>query len=205
MLIVIGFLLFFYVLIQYSGARANRKIRKEKDAFWQKEYQANSTRKVDLSGLDYIAIPMDSLPFAETAEEPLLSIQNNIRNLYRKPILNLTGISNTDLKLKYGVANITFLVQCDNNYTLLVKNLYNWGSCLYEQNKWKEAVTVLEYGIKCRTDIRKNYTLLAELYKDLNVPEKINDLLLAAESLNSLSKDTIIAALKEIKMSYYLV
>lgn len=204
MLIVIGTLLFIYILIQTSSANQKRNLQKAKDAYWQRERKANSTRKVDLSNLNYITIPVDSLPFAEPAEEELTTLQNNIKNLAKAPILNLTGLSNTDLKLTYGVANLTFLTQCDNNYTLLVQNLSKWGSYLYDHNKWNEAVTVLEFGIRCKSDISKNYILLAQLYKTMEVPEKIDDLIQSAQALDSLTKENILKSLKEIKMSYYL-
>jgi hypothetical protein len=205
MLIVIGILLFFFLLIKFSASKGNAKIKKEKEAFWEKEYQANATRKSDISNLDYITIPVDSLPFLETEEEELKSLQNSIKSLVQQPVLNLTGLSNTDLKLKYGVGNITYLIQCDNNYTLLIQDIYKWGAYLYDHNKWNEAVSVLEFGIQCKTDIRRNYTLLAELYKNMDVPEKINDLIQVAECLNTLSKETILTSLKKIKISYYLI
>ena len=141
---------------------------------------------------------MDILPFADTNEEELTEIQTAIKNLFQKPILNLTGLSNTDLKLKYGVANIKFLIQCDDNYTLLIQNLTRWGSYLYDHNRWNEAVTVLEFGIRCKTDISKNYILLAGLYKELNTPNKINDLIQTAQTLDSLSKETILTALRKM-------
>ena len=204
MLIVVGLLLFLYLLIQYSNIRTKQILKKEKEAFWNREYQANSTRKSDISGLDYITIPVDTLPFTDTDEEELTEIQSNIKSLFQKPILNLTGLSNTDLKLKYGVANIKFLISCDDNYSSLVKNLSKWGSYLYDHNRWNEALTVLEFGIKCKSDIRKNYTLLAELYKELNTPDKIDDLIQTAQTLDTLSRENILISLKEIKMSFYL-
>ncbi|WMJ90543.1 hypothetical protein [Anaerocolumna sp. MB42-C2] len=204
MLIVVGLLLFLYLLIQYSNIRTKQILKKEKEAFWNREYQANSTRKSDISGLDYITIPMDTLPFTDTDEEELTEIQSNIKSLFQKPILNLTGLSNTDLKLKYGVANIKFLINCDDNYSSLVKNLSRWGSYLYDHNRWNEALTVLEFCIQCKSDIRKNYTLLAELYKELNTPDKIDDLIQTAQTLDTLSRENILISLKEIKMSFYL-
>ncbi len=201
MLIVLGILLFLYLLIQGSSAGHKMKIQKEKDAFWNQEYKANATRKADVSELLYITVPIEALPFTETKEEELISIQNNIRGLSAEPILNMTGISNTELKLKYGVANITFLMQCDENFTLLIKNILKWGSYLYDRNKWEEAAIVLEYGIQIKSDIGKNYTLLAEIYKSMGCMDKINDLIQTAESLNTLSKDNIVTALKKIRMS----
>lgn len=204
MLIVIGILLFIYILIQSTSAKHKREIQKEKTAFWNREHQANNTRKADISGLDYIKIPVDSLPFADTEDRELVTIQEIIKNLAENPVLNLTGISNTDLKLTYGVANIPFLTQCDNNFTLLSQNLYKWGAYLYDHNKREEAAQVLEFGIQVKSDISKNYILLAEIYKSGNHMEKINNLIKTAQTLNSLTKDTILSALKEIRMSCYL-
>jgi tetratricopeptide (TPR) repeat protein len=188
-------------LIQGSSASHKRKLQIEKDAFWNREYKANATRKTDVSVLPYIIVPIETLPFTVTKEKELLSIHNNLRRLAAEPILNLTGISNTELKLKYGVANITFLMQCDENFTLLIKTILKWGSYLCDRNQWKEAAVVLEYGIQIKSDIGKNYTLLAEIYKSLGDTDKINDLIQTAESLNTLSKGVIVTALKEIQMS----
>lgn len=190
--------------MRVNNYKTNKKIQEEKNVYWNKEYQANSTRKVDISGLEYIAIPLNLLPFAETSDEELLSIQKTINNLAQQKILNLTGISNTDLKLKYGVANITSLSEFDSNYTLLIHTLYKWGEYLYNHNQISDAVKVLEFGIKCNTDISKNYILLATIYKDTNVANKIDDLLCEAEKLSTLMKDSIINSLKEIKLSSYI-
>ncbi len=202
--IIAGLLLFFYLWMRFGNAKANRKIQEEKNAFWEKENVSNTTRKVDISGLDYLVIPIDCLPFTETTDEVLISLQNSITALSQRPILNLTGLSNTDLKLKYGVANITLLSEYDSNYTLLVNSLYQWGSYLYEHEKIPEATTVLEFGVQCKTDVSKHYLLLATIYKDANKPEKIDNLILVANSLQTLMKDSILSALKEIKLSTYL-
>ncbi len=201
MLIVLGILLFIYLLIQSSSASHKKKNQKEKAAFWNQEYKANATRKADISVLPYITVPLEALPFTETKETELITVQNSIRNLAVEPILNLTGISNTELKLSYGVANITYLMQCDENFTLLIKNILKWGSYLYDHSKWEEAAAVLEYGIQIKSDIGKNYTLLAEIYKSTGRMDKINGLIQTAESLNTLSKENIVTALKEIRRS----
>jgi tetratricopeptide (TPR) repeat protein len=186
------------VFLHLSISKSNRKMQQEKESFWNKENQANSIRRTDITGLDYIKIPIENLPFIETTNDELLNMQNLIKTLSQKSILNLTGLSNTDLKLKYGTANITFLSECDNNFTLLIQTLVKWGSYLYENGKTSEAIRVLEYGIACNTDISKNYILLANIYKERNTPEKIHHLYQVAESLNSLTKETIIKALNEL-------
>jgi len=199
MLIVVTIIIILYFLIRFSGNNTAIKLRKEKEAFLQREQQSNVIRKKDLSELNYIKIPIASLPFVDTEDPELKSVQNTIKELADKKILNLTGFSNTDLKMEYGTANITFLSQCDGNFTLLAKSLYKWAVWLHDHDMEEEALSVLEFGIQCNTDISKHYHLLAEYYLKNNQMDKIETLIKAAENLKSLSKDTIIKYLKEIK------
>lgn len=202
--IVVGIVLFILLWMRIDSNKNANFVKKEKDAFWKRENSSNNTRKADIASLDYIKIPIELLPFTDTDDEELNSLQKFIKSLSKQPILNLTGLSNTDLKLKYGVANITFLSDCDNNYTILVQSIYKWGSYLYSHNQIPEAITVLEYGIQCKTDLSKNYILLAKIYKDTGVPQKIDELIAIADTLESLMKTSIVSGLKEIKLSTYL-
>ncbi len=194
-----------YLIMKLDSNKANKKVIKEKQEFWNKEYKSNEIRKKDISSLPFIKIPLNELPMKDTTDETLLALQHSITNLSKVSILNLTGISNTDLKLQYGVANLTFLSECDNNYTLLVNSLYKWGSYLYELGYINDAKIVLEYGITCNTDISKNYILLANIYKEQNTPNKINNLLDTISNLNTINKESLLRLVKEIKNSTYLV
>lgn len=193
------------IFLRLDTRKVNKKIIEEKQKFWNKEYKSNETRKKDVSSLPFIKIPLNALPIKDTTDESLLALQHSITNLSKVSILNLTGISNTDLKLQYGVANLTFLSECDNNYTLLVNSLYKWGSYLYELGSIDDAKIVLEYGITCNTDISKNYILLSNIYKEQNTPNKIDNLLDIISNLNTINKESILHSLKEIKNSTYLV
>ncbi len=116
-------------------------------------------------------------------------------------IVNLTGITNTDLKLEYGTANITVLTQYDQNYTNLVIALQKWGDALYALGRFEDASKVLEFAVKTRTDITATYRLLIDMYKtklELNEEEiqrKLDGLLPIAKNLNSLSRDVILKLL----------
>lgn len=167
-------------------------------SFWERERLANNTRKKPLDSLSYIAIPLESLPFIkDTENETLLECQKLITALSSQKIVNLTGISNTDLKLAYGVANITVLSEYDQNFTMLARTLYSWGKELYSLNMKKEAQDVLEFAISCKTDITGNYTLLADIYTETQTYDKIDALIETAESLHSLTKNSILSQLKE--------
>ena len=62
-----------------------------------------------------------------------------LRSLSTQKIVNLTGYTNTDLKLSYGTANITCLTEYDQNYTLLVSTLQKWAEVLYRGGAKKEC------------------------------------------------------------------
>ncbi len=198
MLIII---LAFTIWLHFMIRKSDRNSRENKEKFWEEETKSNQVRKVDISGLDYIKIPMDTLPIFETTDKTLVSIHKTITDLSQKSILNLTGLSNTELKLHYGVANLTFLSECDNNFTLLARTLYQWGSYLYQIGNVEDALKVLEYGITCKTDVAKHYHLLATIYKDTNKSDKITNLIEVAESISSLMKDSILKDLKAIQES----
>lgn len=194
-----------YFIMRIDSNKVTKKINEEKQAFWNKEYKSNDIRKQDISSLDYIKVPLDKLPIKDTTDETLLALQYSIINLSKVSILNLTGVSNTDLKLQYGVANLSFLSECDNNYTQLISCLYKWGSFLYDNGQLDDAKIVLEYGITCNTDISKNYILLANIYKEQNTPNKIDKLLDTLSNLNTIRKESILRSVREIRNSTYLV
>ena len=179
-----------------------RKSDKQKDAstqsFWEKERLANSTRRQPLDGLPYITVPfeklsMDLLPGDEKAEE----YKETFRTLSESQIVNFTGISNTDLKLKYGAPNIDLLVRYDQNYTILARTLQQWASRLYEQGYPAQAREILEFAVSTGTDVSGSYKLLCQIYQEENTPEKIQALYSTAETLNSAMQKTIVRILQE--------
>ena len=103
-----------------------------------------------------------------------------IEALKEKKILNLSGFTNTDLKLEYGVGNLTELTDYDNNYVTLSRSLARIAELLTEQGLKKEAAAFLEFGIATHTDIGKNYTLLAGYYIFMPGPIAIPRYLLPA-------------------------
>ncbi|MFR4338210.1 MAG: hypothetical protein ACLT33_09390 [Lachnospira pectinoschiza] len=58
---------------------------------------------------------------------------NTITGLKDKKILNLP-ISNTELKLSYGAANLTEFTEYDDNFTTLIKAPASLGHALIDNN-----------------------------------------------------------------------
>ena len=197
--VIFSCLIIFIIWLQYEKRKADKSSKKLSDDFWQTEYEANSIRRADITALDYITIPIDQLPMEDQDDLATNSYRDAILMLSKKQIINLTGLTNTDLKLKYGTANINKLMECDSNYTILVRTLQKWGDRLFSQGHLNEATTVLEFAVVCLTEVSDTYKLLATLYKEQMFPNKIDHLIEVLPNTNIRSKDTLIHFLSEIK------
>ena len=144
-----------------SMRRVSRKEEAREMSFWEKERKSNNVRRKSLENLDYICIPVDVLPFGTSgSNKELENSEQNVLALKDEKIVNLTGITNTDLKLEYGTANITELSLYDQNYTALVRALQNWGKALYDAGRYEDSAKVLEFAVKKSDFIfRKNFIL----------------------------------------------
>ncbi len=191
----------FIVFCAWLGYELHKHRNLEKqtiDDFWEKEALANQTRRKSLDTLDYITIPFDTLPMAILPDDEMAAeYKETLRELAKEPIVNLTGITNTDLKLTYGAPNIKLLSAYDQRYTVLARTLQSFGELLYQNGYRKEAVTVLSFAVSTRTDISATYKLLITLYKELDQTNEIAGLLPVAESLNSGMKNSIVGIIRE--------
>lgn len=196
-------MLFFIVLILSLMFTAYVKYTYRRDkstesAYLERESKANATRKQSLDSLDYITIPLDSLPFFENPSKEIDACQDTMRRLSSCKIVNLQGITNTDLKLTYGAANLPALSEYDNNYAVLTDTLVRWGSRLIEEGFTDEAIRVLEFGIECGTDTSNNYILLASCYIKNGDSDKFNNLRNRVHMLNTPMKKYILKKLDEL-------
>ena len=183
-------------VISRTNAYQKNKSEKERQAFWNREREANSTRKKDISSLDYINVDIESFP-VKNLEAIDSSLYNELKELSAKKIINLSQYTNTDLKLMYGVANLNLLTQYDENYTRLIVLLNKIGKVLYDYPE--DAKAFLEYSVSIGSDIRQTYEMLANIYMDKKDEKAFDRLLESAEKLSSLSKSTIITNLHNIK------
>lgn len=171
--IFLAFTLLFAVYLHYQIRKID-KSKSEKENLIEIESKANSTRKADISKLNYVNLPLETLPLNKALElegadenlrEEILSCEKKILSMKDIKILNLTGISNTDLKLKYGVANLPFLIQYDENFSKLSRILSKWGRLLYESKDYKAAKSVLEFAVSIKCDIEDIFIFLGKIYK----------------------------------------
>ncbi len=266
--ILIGLSLIIIVFIHFSKSR-EKKGKKNSEEFWKKERESKFVPRKDISSLNYITIPYESLPFRyytlgqgkpvrltdsttisktpadfsdstgqfsvttektekhlaidellseissdsdhfETGQvihskeysaplsEELATVESELCKLAGSKILNLTGISNTELRLTYGTANLDPLMSYDHNFTQLIRSLQKWGSLLASAGHPEDAVTVLSYAVSIGSDIAGTYAVLARLYKSKGEFAKIEELKASAEELTTLMKPSILRDLEQL-------
>lgn len=187
--------LLFVVWLKRSLRKNTDSIQKDKDNFWNREREANFVRKKSIDSLDYITISKKSLPFLEINDEIINKCVKELRFLEEEKIVNFSGKSNTDLKFEFGVGNLKYLTQCDDNFIALCRTLNIYSSRLLELNYLKEAKAIMEYAVEIGSDSACIYRNLSSIYAANNDKEHLEYLLFKANQLNSLLKKQIISDL----------
>ncbi|NLZ82700.1 MAG: hypothetical protein GX915_03440 [Clostridiales bacterium] len=193
--------LIFMVWLHYELLKSKKQDGKKDELFWKREEQGNLTPRKDISSLDYITITLDHLPVKDYEDETINLYRDTIKALSNQKILNLSGLTNTDLKLQYGVANLNLLTEYDNNYIKLVSILHKWGERLYNIGDIKAATSVLEYAVFYKTDALITYKLLAQIYHKVNSIDKIDELIELILVSNMSRKDELVRELRTLKDS----
>lgn len=193
--VFVVFALFTFVYMR----RTNNAYQKQNEEFLEREREANSVRKQPITDLEYVTLNLNELPTIDTDDEYLIERFKTLQFLADDDtkICNLSVYTNTELKLKYGVANLTLLTQYDQNFINLCRCLYEIGNRLYNASDVENAKAYLEYGIKCGTDLKLHYTLLADIYEQNMQYKDIVKLIHSAENMHSALKQSLIKDLKK--------
>lgn len=201
--IVFGF------LFSFSMKRRTKKEKQYVDNFWEREREADSTRRKSLENLDYVAIPLQDLPLDVLGDLPEIEeYHEKLRELSGKKIVNFAGYSNTELKLEYGAPNINLLSEYDRNFEELITLLQEWASLLLqnwgegaqlcpEKERKQAAKKVLAFAVSIGSDITASYEKLVKLYLEYGEQDKLPALKEKAQKIRSLSKPRILALLDE--------
>ncbi len=175
---------------------------KQGSKFWQQESHADNIRKQDISQLNYIYIPIEMLPFGVDTSKEVVSLEDTIRRLDNTKILNLNQYTNTELKIQYGAANLPFLSECDERYTILVRTLYQWACKLLDHGFTTEAIQIAEYSIDIGSDLSGIYYMLADYYKLFADENALQELSKSAQALTCMNapqiQEYVINALSEL-------
>lgn len=176
--------------------------KEELDAFLERENQANFARKQDISNLDYLSVNLDDLPFVDSDDSKEVSLQNEVRKFGKRKMIDLSSYTNTDLKEKYGPANLEELSDYDQSYLLFTRNLSLWGTYVYEKEDYIRAKIIMEYAKNIGSDISSVYTTLGNIYAREGDFQKVDALIEEVETSDFALKASILKTLKLLKLEY---
>lgn len=186
------------LVIRHAIRRNRRLDENSKHSFWDIERAANEVRRKPLDDLIFVVPDMSRFPLLVMEDDEIVrDCRRMVEELSAQKIVNLTGQTNTDLKFRYGAANLPTLMEYDERFTLLVQNLQKWADRLWDNGYVDDSIPILEEQIRIHADISSVYRKLAAYYRDKGMPEKIDELRKSAESLNSASKASILRSLDQ--------
>lgn len=200
---ILASVLLFIIVLRFFINKTNKEMDNTLKSYAEKEQSANFVRKKPLDGLPYITIPEAVLTASSHANgDKCQDAARMLEHLKDRKIVNFNGISNTDLKLKYGTANITPLTEYDQNYIQLVRSLQTLGEALFTEGKTEDAVIVLQFAVDSGSDIKNTYRILGEIYLQKHNTEAFDALITKANTLTGLNAKTILRTLQEQKDSF---
>ena len=200
--------LVFILVLQHNLRKNSKAQEREEDKYWKHEFDANHIRKQSLNDLTYITfqaeyfypinlLGADSCPEFLEKNPEIKEILSRFLFLENQKIVNLTEYSNTDLKYKYGVANLNLLTEYDTNYNELITLLHNYGNIFAKNDYQTQALFILEYAVSIGSDISGTYMLLAKIYQENQQWDKTEWLKKEAEKISTSRKNSIICKLQE--------
>ena len=113
-------------------------------------------------------------------------------------------MSNTDIRLTYGALNFEILSMADTRYLIFIRSLSELADIYFADGHVDEARTLLEYAISIDSDVKNTYVLLTKIYKAAGEDSKAAELKKKAESIKTLSRDGVVAALNEMELDELL-
>lgn len=180
------------IVINIKMNKAGKVNRQKLEDYYQREEKAMSVRKQPLDDINLYSIDLNELPFEILKTKDSINIEKDIVRLSTLPMASFKGKDNTDLKLKYGVANLNTLIQYETTYNLMLQRLVEWSSLLKEEGYSSEAIQVLEVGIHLDSDMSQNYLMLLSLYEETNKVDKLKELGQHISKREILRKDLVL-------------
>lgn len=176
----------FCIILTYYIKKGDSSQKEVMETFFEKERLSNGVRKKDISQLNYITIPLEKIP------QKLESLtEKEFFSFSEKTMLNLSGISNTELKLQYGTANLDILSEYDSNYTDMIALLPKYIEELLDAGMVDTAQMLLEFAIETKADSRILYKQLLSIYQETKQLDKIDHLILISNELPEITRNLI--------------
>ena len=174
-------LLFFVAGLIIIGMSIKRAILNKKnnakhinEAYWKREYTATFARKKEIPDSLFIHIDFEMYPMTE--DPTCQGIYHKILSFKDRPLINLKGQKNIELKERYGMMQLEELSNYEQNYIEYMHTSCTYGKTLYAKGYFAEAQKVLEYIISLDCDLSPCFLTLATLYHTLGEDKALHQL-----------------------------
>lgn len=189
------------IALQVMLRKENNGFAKKLDNLMDDERKANLTVKKNIDANIFIEPDITKLPFKEYSDTPenqkLINIQNLVK---RKAELKMVkfdkAVTNTDLKLKFGMNNLENITFYEEHYNSYVKALNDWAEILIKINNISDAEIILKETIDFRSDLSSSFIMLAEIYKMNNNINELNNLKEKIKNSNLKLKNKILNSIE---------
>ena len=168
MIVVIALTVILNIIIARSKSREFNY-----DAVVEAERRANAARRRDIDPELFITPDIDALPFKEYGQkpeyEPVRFAAAEAKEMSALPMIKTAkDMTNNDIKLKFGVANLEDVAIMEENYNYFIAAMLKWAEELIALREYADAETVLKETVRIGSDFSKSYTLLADVYAAVN-------------------------------------
>ena len=200
--IIIACTLVFCAWLAYEKNKHTRLQRAESKKFWQREEQANHTRNKDISQLEYFSVDSSTIPSNTYNSQQIELAKNQIFTDLEKKMIDLSGYSNTDLKLAYGVGNFSLLSTYDANYNTFLLHLSQLATAYRDEEYWDDAENCYHLCLKLGSQKISDYTGLAKTYLATDRPEEVSALISEISNSTMKRKASILKYLRNCLATY---
>jgi len=185
----IFFILFLGTVLGLQIMMRKNKVdfKKTLENIYEKERQANLSKKKEIEKEFYVIPDKNILPIKNYDDTPENKKITDIQKLaLKKAELTMIKfdepISNTDLKLRYGFANLEIITIYEEHYNSYMQTLVKWAKVLFEKGNLSDSEIILNEAIRLKCDLSGAYMLLIDIYKQRNDSEKLKNLIKTVEN-----------------------
>lgn len=159
--------LFFIGGLFIIGVTTKRSILKKSknkasEQYWAREHAATFSRKKEIPTDNFIAVDFSVYPIVEDVECQL--IYDKLMLFKERPLINLKGFSNVELKEHYGTMQLEKLSYYEQNFIEYMNTSCAYGKLLLKKGHLLESQKVLEYILSIGCDLSQAYLTLIEIY-----------------------------------------
>ncbi len=174
----IAFIIWLQVRIKEGG----KHYKKDFESFFDKEREANVSRIKEIPQKYFVEVNVKSLPFRQYAnDETYLKVaarQDKVKKLINNKMIKFEKpMSNREIKLEFGIANLEYVTTYEENFHKFQRALLEWAEQLIFLEEYEDAKVILLLIINLGTDISKNYILLTDVYLKQKDKKGINELI----------------------------